>query len=632
MILEQFIAETSNMSIVHLYFDEKKLDIFDALAINHPNYISYNLSDPQISPSKADIFFIEIGESTKEKLKYLLGLFTKHKPIVSYFFADNVEDKLLLKFALHFDISDVLPLKNDDSIFASLFSKSPNKLELRIKAYHQIERENSLNQLFAYFTYKNNRLVYANDKAKALMGTADINAIEQEFQDDLAMIQLLQNTEEAQTTIILENEHGQKLLYLGFLKSIPSKNEKIISLIRYDAAQNQNAYSSVLNRFDFIEKLKDALAQQNFSNEKVSLICINITNLAKLSKTFSNTTLYDSFKNFLMKIMRLKDERQEVAQWAPNLYVILSQGLSFEQVCEQTRYIQQELINATMEDIVTPVLVSSVMMLKESNLNEALTYIEKISTQSLLRQDIDKIDFYEVDYLDNVVDETEQIAYLMRNCINNKIPLKLLNIYKGLCINTHSSVLKINDNAFYLQCESLQGYAMQLEGETVIQAPNFPKDIKAEVSIVDVKKAYVILKNLRFMAHSANNRQHTRVQTSIRTPILLKLQNKTSVQGEILDISVNSVAVKVGKVFKDDIRNQIVKLNFSLPSDINEHGFITMDIEGKVTFVSANNDSMKIVIMLENLNKPYDEYLLKYMYNRQKELILEVRRATKVYN
>ena len=174
---------------------------------------------------------------------------------------------------------------------------------------------------------------------------------------------------------------------------------------------------------------------------------------------------------------------------------------------------------------------------------------------------------------------------------------------------------------------------MQLEGETVLQAPNFPKDIKAEVTTVDIKKGFVIIKNLNFMPYSANNRQHTRVQTSIRTPVLIRYAQKSSAQGEIIDISINSIAIRCNnKLMKHELLNQMVRLNFSLPSEEGENGYVIMDIHAKVTYVGESEDHTKVVVILDTLKKPYDDYLLSYMYTRQKELILEIRRATKVYN
>ncbi|MBP6497505.1 MAG: pilus assembly protein PilZ, partial [Campylobacteraceae bacterium] len=469
--------------------------------------------------------------------------------------------------------------------------------------------------------------------AQTLYKETHLSIIEQRLTSDEDIFQLLQNDQDAQLSLTFENEAHEKMDYLCMLKSFPQKNEKILTMIHYIPEEEPKNCSAMLNRFDFIETLKNKLAQQSIDDKNTSFILINISNLDKLNLLFKSTAIHESFKKFLNKIFHLKEENQEVVQWSPNLYIIVCENLSFERLCEQTRYVQQELINVTVEEKITPIIISSALMANNKDLNETLSYIDKINAKKLLAENIEKIKFYQIDYLENVLDEQEQILYLMRNCVNNKIPIKLLNIYKGMCINTNSHVLKINEETYHLYCENLQGYAMQLEGHTVLQAPNFSKDIRAEVSIVDIKKSFAILKNLTFMPHSANNRQHTRVQTNIRTPILIRYGNKASAQGEILDISVNSIAMKVnGKSIKEDIKNQTIKLNFSLPNETGENGYVIMDIEAKVTCVLHKEDYSKVVVMLGALHKPYDDYLLHYMYTRQKELILEIRRATKVYN
>lgn len=633
MIVEQFLLETKNMLISHLYFDEKKLSIFDTFQTNHPHFQSFNINTDLKSIPNSDFFFIEVGESNKEKLKTLLGLLTKNKPIATYLFADDVENRLLLKFALHFGIADVLPLDNHETLFASIFTKNPTKLDDKLDVFRKIETGNKIEQSFPFFIFKEDSLIYANPKAQLLYEETNLAIIEERLTGDEELFKLLQNDKDTQLTLTFENDAHEEMHYLCLMKSFPHKNEKLLTMIHYTPEEEPKNCSAMLNRFDFIEMLKNKLAEQSIGDKRTSFILINISNLDKLNQLFKSTAIHESFKKFLNKIFYLKEENQEVVQWSPNLYIIVCEDLSFERVCEQTRYVQQELINVTVQEKITPIIISSALMSNNSDLNETLGYIEKISTKKMLPEDIEKVKFYQIDYLENVLDEQEQILYLMRNCVNNKIPIKLLNIYKGLCINTNSHVLKINEDTYHLYCENLQGYAMQLEGDTVLQAPNFSKDIKAEISLVDIKKSFVILKNLSFMPNSANNRQHTRVQTSIRTPILIRYGNKASAQGEILDISVNSIAMKVnGKSIKEDIKNQTIKLNFSLPNETGENGYVIMDIEAKVTCVLHKEDYSKVVVMLGALHKPYDDYLLHYMYTRQKELILEIRRATKVYN
>lgn len=628
MLLEQFLHETRYLSIAHLYFDELTLTIFNHAKKEHTSFQTYDLHKELKSVPMADILFIEIGETTKDKLKLLVSLFAKHKPIITYLFADDVENRLLLKFALHFGITDVLPLKNEDNILFSIFSKNATKLDDKLYTFQKIELEKKIEHFFPFLVFQGKTLTYANAKAKMLYETNDLGALELKINQDEELCEALNANEDAQGSILIDKE-----IYLCVIKSFPQSSEKIVTLINYDPESEPKNCSSILNRFDFVDKLKDRLAQQSVTQTPISLVFINISNLDKLSKTFTSTTLYDAFKNLMQKLFQLKEEDQSVIQWSPNLYILMGEERSFEHACEQTKHLQKELIRATANEKITPIILSSAFHVESDDLNVVIDYIEKINTKTLLPHDIEKIKYFELEYLDHVIEEQEQITYLMHNCVNNKIPIKLLNIYKGLCINTNSYILKMSEDTYQMSCENLQGYAMQIEKETVLQAPNFPKDIKAEVSLVDIKRAYVVIKNLTFMPSSANNRQHTRVQTSIRTPVLIKYAQRSSAQGDIIDISVNSIAMKVSKLLREEeILNQKVRLSFSLPNEEGENGYVVMDIEAKVTYMLHKDEHTKIVVLLENLPKPYDDYLLRYMYNRQKELIFEIKKATKAYN
>jgi len=633
MLLEQFLHETRYLSIAHLYFDEEKLTILSRAKKEHTSFQSFDLAKDLKTIPMADILFIEIGESSKDKLKLLVSLFAKHKPIIAYIFADDVENRLLLKFALHFGITDVLPLKNEENLLFSIFSKNANKLDDKLYTFQKIELEKKIEHFFPFLVFQGETLTYANAKAKMLYETNDLTALQAKLNRDEELCEALKGDEDAQGSIVIETASADKEVYLCVIKSFPQSREKIVTLINYDPESETKNCSSILNRFDFVDKLKDRLAQQSVTKAPISLVFINISNLDKLSKTFTSTTLYDAFKNLMLKLFQLKEENQDVIQWSPNLYILMGEERSFEHACEQTKHLQQELIRATINEKITPIILTSAFHVESNDLNVVIDYIEKINTKTLLPHDIEKIKYFELEYLDNVIEEQEQIAYLMHNCVNNKIPIKLLNIYKGLCINTTSFIQKMAEDSYQMSCENLQGYAMQIEKETVLQAPNFPKDIKAEVSLVDIKRSFVVIRNLSFMPSSANSRQHTRVQTSIRTPVLIKYAQRSSAQGDILDISVTSIAMKVGKSFREEeMLNQKVRLNFSLPNEEGENGYVIMDIEAKVTYISQKDDATKIVVLLGNLPKPYDDYLLRYMYNRQKELIFEIKKATKAYN
>ena len=138
-----------------------------------------------------------------------------------------------------------------------------------------------------------------------------------------------------------------------------------------------------------------------------------------------------------------------------------------------------------------------------------------------------------------------------------------------------------------------------------------------------------MVKNLKYLEFSANNRQHTRVQPSIRTPITFKYQ-KYSYQGVILDISTQAIAIKFNHSLSSELLSCDVELQFKLPDSSMSDGFSYMDVSGKVVHVSEVDITKSKIVVMINLEAPYDSYMLQYMYDRQKELILELKQAIKI--
>ncbi len=171
---------------------------------------------------------------------------------------------------------------------------------------------------------------------------------------------------------------------------------------------------------------------------------------------------------------------------------------------------------------------------------------------------------------------------------------------------------------------------MKFDKKTIIQSPDLPKDIEADIKYINIEKQYAIVENLKYLEFSANNRQHTRVQPSIRTPLTFRYE-RYSYQGEILDISTQAIAIKFNQSLSPEFNSKEVELQFKIPDDSMNEGFAYMNVTAKVVNVSEVDINKSRIIAMINPEAPYDSYLLKYMYDRQKELILELKRAIKVH-
>ncbi|WP_294961758.1 PilZ domain-containing protein [Sulfurimonas sp.] len=220
---------------------------------------------------------------------------------------------------------------------------------------------------------------------------------------------------------------------------------------------------------------------------------------------------------------------------------------------------------------------------------------------------------------------------LLQGTFTNKTPMKLLNIYKGLCLNTSSKIMKKTEQEIYVTYEQLQGTVMNFEKETILQSSSFSKDIVADVKYIDSKKKIALLKNFHFVQGSANARKYSRVTCSQRTPISIVLE-KGTLNGEVLDISMNSIAIKTRMHPNiESLKNMQVSLKFTLPMKNSEEGYMSIMLAAEVMFTLCDEKFCKVVVNLFE-DQVYEAVLMEYVYDRQKEIIVELKKQSAMLN
>ncbi len=613
-----------NINFTHVYFKNKSLSFLEKYKNLFANYTETNLSSDSPKKEHGNIIFLEFPTLSKESFK-ILNIFVKHnihKEI--YIFTNEQDNILLLKFVIHFSLNKLYPLNIKEKEIESILLSGSKKHLIKTEEKRELEISRTLNHTFPILILKEKTLIFANQKSRKLFKLNSLSKIDFYIKENDEFLSFVES-DDNRCELIIEDENDQEWEYLLFKENSPNKN-KIITMVPVNRVDN--TVFSISDRFEFLEDLKDKLAQYSVSNTPISLILINISNYEKLKKTSTSIELHEFVKNFINKLLQIKKPEQKLTQWDTHLFILVSVDEE-ETVKNDLSSIHQKLVYENEKSSIHPVISSSWLNIKDLELDDIIKSIEQISSRTFDNESFNSDDFFELNHLENFVDEREQIRYYLQSCIGNKTVIKLLNIYKGLCINTKSKVLKIKNDSYFVHCESLQGYSMQFDDKTVIQAPDLPQDIEADVVYVNIDKSYAVLENLKFLKTSANNRQHTRVQPSLRTPIMIKY-GKYSYQGDIMDISTNAIAIKFNRIMDEKILNKDVELKFKLPDDDEENGFVYMEIEGKITYIGElDTNKSKVVVML-NLVRPYDSYLLKYMYQRQKELILELKKAVKL--
>jgi hypothetical protein len=623
-----FKNSAKSLNFGYFYFTCKYFEGLEKYTSYFKNFYQIDLSKQAEDIPSIDILFIEVDSVTKEKLILLNSILKQYVSKCTYIFSEDPSNSFLLKLALHFSLNKVLPLADIHASLENYFNEAIKKHFLHQAEKQQIEISKRLNAFFAILAFKDDSLIFVNEKAKEIFGSHDITHIESMIKENEAIFSLLDSQKNENRLVIMKNPLGEDWQYNFFLNATPNGKDKLLSVIPYRKAQEDRVNFSTLNRFKFIELLKDRLAQNHLNDCKMSLMLINVSNYEKITKASGSIKVHDFIKKFIAKIITYTKNHQDLTQWNPHFFIILVEDESFKQVKQNLDLIHQKLIYSDFDETIHPVITSSVLEIATDDINTIISHVESISDRNFKINDFGDNEFFEINHLNDYLSEEEQISHYLHSCIANKSVLKLLNIYKGLCINTQSKVIKADGDSYFFSFETLQGYSMQIEKKTVIQSADLPNDISADVIYVNFEKSFVMLTNFAFMNTSANNRQSTRVQPSIRTPLLIRYE-KFSYQGEIIDLSINAIAANFFQKISDQLLNQHVCIVFKLLDDSNDDGYVEIKVKAKATYISAFDKVTKVVFILDALEKPYDSYMLKYMYSRQKELIIELKRAVK---
>ncbi len=587
-------------------------------------YNEFDLCDKKIKECKGNFIFLEIKTITKENFKKLNEFIKNNRSKEIYIFSYDYENSLLLKFALHFSVHKPLNLEMNRKEFEKILFHFGKKYLSKLEEKRENEIGKNFLEQFPFIVIKSGNIVFANSLIKDIFEKDTLK----ELGDYLNSIEKLESflaSSEGQVELTL-TQHGENYEYVVYKKSMFSGDGELVTFI--PIGKEDTNQIKIIDRLRFIDMLKDELVQANIDNRPISLIFINIANHEKLVKSLDSLEYHYFIKDFISRLNRHKKSYQELIQWDFHLFILLNYE-EFAISKEDLNYIHQKIIYEYDDEKISPVIISSIFDISDMNINTILNTVEQISSRDFNKKNFDEARYTELKHLDDFIDENEQIRYYLQSSLASNTPIKLLNIYKGLCINMKSKVLKIEDKEYFVHCESLQGYSMQFDDKTILQSPDFPKDIEADVKYVNFEKSYAVLENLKFLETSANNRQYTRVQPKIRTPITIK-HKRRSFQGEILDISTKAIAIKYNHLLDNYILNETVELKFKLPDEEAENGFIYMEVEGKIINISEIEENKTKIVTILKLERPYDSFLLKYMYVRQKELILELKKAVKL--
>ncbi|MEA3354313.1 MAG: response regulator [Campylobacterota bacterium] len=229
----------------------------------------------------------------------------------------------------------------------------------------------------------------------------------------------------------------------------------------------------------------------------------------------------------------------------------------------------------------------------------------------------------------DVIDKEKSLIKKLTILGGSNTSIELINHYKGVPLIHNGTIVSKSDSNIIIHAPYIQTLAMAYEKYTVISSEYLDHSIEANIHYIDTKTREIILDNLKESTDNAKSRKQVRIKPDRYFKAIIHKGNKR-VDAEILDLSSSSISVLLDK--------NIMSLDTKEDIDLNL-GFNIHHKGGSVIFVDSTRISTKAVvfkiiehlgkielILLYELNKSKEELLVKYIVERELELIKEFKK------
>lgn len=533
-------------------------------------------------------------------------------------FGTDPKDPAVMEFAVKHRLFGVYALPDtSDELAKILVTVLPSLIERlqessRTAQLHKIAEMGPAKLLYG----SSGQIVYMSARARELFGIDKTKDAARELSELFSP--LIESESKRQLKTVEYREHP-----LMVCKEVDSSSkETLFTILELDSSQNEAP--SHVTRIEFIDRLKDKMAQHIDMSVPLSLLMIRMKNYTQIVEGFDWMTAHTVQKELNELLLKVFDNFESYGLWQPDMALVLFEDISGEELQKRISFFITQMNVKEFSEGVVPALDFTLIEIGNGDLNSMINLIEKEYAGSISVADTKEFGIYKVSSSDEKGEDTDVLRQFLTNIMAGQLPLKLLNIYKGLPISTPTKILKMEEDKVIVTAEKIQKFVMESEKEVVLQSAHLPSDVHADVHFIDGSRPLAILKNLKSMKTSVNNRKHTRVTVTSRLPVTLKF-GKSHYTGYIHDISINSIAVLFNpdKFEENELKGRSAELSFKLPWE-NEEGFVNITVDGDVLFNRNEKEFHKVIVLLEP-DDICESYIFDYIYKRQKELIKELK-------
>jgi c-di-GMP-binding flagellar brake protein YcgR len=225
-------------------------------------------------------------------------------------------------------------------------------------------------------------------------------------------------------------------------------------------------------------------------------------------------------------------------------------------------------------------------------------------------------------------DQADILAVLKSELSKNpQLEVQLINYHKGLPVSFKAKVASVDRDAVDLDVTAQQAVAISKERYTFIRSNLFKNPILAKAQYVSVRHKAVFLRKLCFIEIMAERRNHIRLELE---PPINAIFNSSSgiVRGQIVELSMSGVVMVVAEPLEAVIGEE-VNLSMMLPDTV-QNTVYNIKFPAKIYKVAQEAGSTRLIICITSVDRISDRVMAKYLFNRQIEIIHEIKDASEL--
>lgn len=227
-------------------------------------------------------------------------------------------------------------------------------------------------------------------------------------------------------------------------------------------------------------------------------------------------------------------------------------------------------------------------------------------------------------------DQAEIISILKQELSKQpKYQVRLINYYKGLPVSYPAQLIDIERDIIELDIYPQQAVVLAEQHGTFIRCKALKHDLFANVQYVNIRKRAASLRKICYVEIMAERRSYIRLELEPHRNALIRSTDGI-VKGQLTELAINGACVKSEQPCTLEIGAEIT-LSFMM-HDIMHHNFdYTVKTEAKLVGIEGGETLTKYYRFLITPDKILDRFLAQYLFQRQIEIIREIRDITEVY-